>query len=216
MNVLIVAGGRRVLSEQLVEAAVGLRDRGAMVDLVSWHLVEKQLYSAFANVVVLGPGGSTPQAVPRLVTTRTAGTSTSEMTPAPPPLSVERVRRAIAWRFRKYRSRALRTYRKYASPGWSRLQRSRRRLFRIHKRLDWHPQTTWRRFTANPDAGRLSWMCDIVVAADGEAVLTVWHLARRRPEVVAINGLHGLASADLSTGHTRRSIRTCHSGHFGG
>jgi hypothetical protein len=216
MKVLIVAGGSRVLSEQLVEAAVGLRDRGAMVDLVSWHLVDKELYSAFANVVVLGPGGSTPQAVPRPVAANTAGVTTTEITPTPPALSAERVKRAIAWRLRKYRSRALRTYHKYASPGWSRLQRSRRHLFRIHKRLDWHPQTAWRRFTANPDAGRLSWICDIVVAADGDAVLTVWHIARRRPEIVAINGLHGLASADLTAGHTPRSIRTCHSGHLGG
>jgi hypothetical protein len=212
MNVLIVAGGRRVLSEQLVEAAVGLRDRGAMVDLVSWHLVEKQLYSAFANVVVLEPGGSTPQAVPRPVTAHTAGASTT----APPTLSAERVKRAIAWRFRKYRSRALRTYHKYASPGWSRLQTYRRHRFRIHKSLDRHPLTAWRRFTANPDAGRLSWICDIVVAADGDAVLTVWHIARRRPEVLAISGLHGLASADLTARHTARLSGTGHSGHFGG
>jgi hypothetical protein len=207
MKVLIVAGGRRVLSEQLVEAAMRLRDRGAMVDLVSWRVVDNKLYSAFANVVVLGPGGSTPQAVPRPFTAHTAP-ATSEMPPPPPALSPERLKRAIAWRFRKYRSRALRTYRKYASPGWPRLQRYRRHLSRIHKKLDWHPQTAWRRFTANPDAGRLSWVCDIVVAADGDAVLTVWHIARRRREVVAINGLRGLASVDLTAGHAPRSTRT--------
>ena len=226
MKVLIVAAGRRVLSEQLVEAAMGLRDRGAMVDLVSWHLVDKELYSAFANVVVLGPGGSTPQAVPTPVTAHTSRRHDLEDHPgAAGALSVERVKRAIAWRFRKYRSRALRRFRKYRSRvqglplrsrGRTRLHRYRRHVFRVHKRLDWHPQAAWRRFTANPDAGRLSWICDIVVAADGDAVLTVWHIARRRPEVVAINGLHGLASADLTAGHTPRSTRTCHSGHFGG
>ena len=89
-------------------------------------------------------------------------------------------------------------------------------MFRVRKGPDWHPQAAWRRFNANPDAGRLSRQCDIVAAADGDAVLTVWHIARRRPEVVAINGLHGLTSADLTAGHTSGSTRTCHSGHFGG
>src|SRR4029450_13630489 len=160
MKVLIVASGRRALSEQLVEAAMGLQDRGAGVDLVSWRVVDKELYSAFANVIVLGPGGSTPRAVPRSFTAHPAGAMTSEI-PPPPALSAERVKRAIAWRYRKYRSRARRTYRKYASRGRARLQRYRRHLLRIHKGLDWHPQTAWRRFSANPDAGRLSWLCDI-------------------------------------------------------
>ena len=216
MKVLIVAAGRRVLSQQLVEAAIALRDRGAIVDLVSWRVVDKELYSAFANVVVLGPGGSTPQPVPTPVTSHTAGTTTRKITPAPPALSVERVKRAIAWRFRKHRSRALRLYHKHASRSRTRLHRFRRHASRVHKRLDWHPRAAWRRFVANPDAKRLSGLCDIVVTADGDSVLTVWHIARRRPEVVAINGLQGLASADHTAGRTPRSTQTCHSGHFGG
>ena len=117
MKVLIIAASRRMLSEPLVEAAMDLRDRGAMVDLVSWRLVDKELYSAFAHVVVLGPGGSTPhKAVPTPVTAHTAGATTSKITAAPPAaLSVERVKRAIVWRFRKYRSRALRRFREYRS-----------------------------------------------------------------------------------------------------
>jgi hypothetical protein len=167
-------------------------------------VVDKELYSAFANVVVLGPGGSAARERPTPVTANTPGATTSKITSTPPALSAERMKRAIAWRFRKYRSRARRTYRKHVSRARTRLHRYRRRASRLRKGLDWHPQAAWRRFTANPDAARLSWECDIIAAADGDAVLTVWHIARRRPEVVAINGLNGLGSADLTAGHTSR------------
>jgi hypothetical protein len=156
MKVLIVAAGRHVLSEPLVKAAIGLRDRGAVVDLVSWRVVHKELCTAFANVIVLGPGGATPQPVPTPVTAHTAGARASGITPVAT-LSAERVKRALAWRFRKYRSRVLRTYHKHAFRGRTRMRRHRSHAFHAYKWLDWHPRAAWRRFTANPDAVRLSW-----------------------------------------------------------
>ena len=211
MRVLIVSVGRRVLEQPLIEAAMSLRERGAIADLVSWRAVDKDLGSTFDNVVVLGPHGSSAKSIQARVTVAgsaknfagasappvaimSGGAGARTVITTPPAMSAERVKRAIAWRYRKYRSRARKTSRRYASRVRRKLNMLRKHTSRARRRLNWHAQSAWRRFAAHPDAVRLSRGCDIVVAADSDAVLTVWHIARRRPDVKAVNGLGALAS----------------------
>jgi hypothetical protein len=232
MRVLIVSVGRRVLGKPLVEAATSLRECGAIVDLVSWHMVDKDLCSTFDHVVVLGPHGFSPEATRGPVNVVSVGAEVSEVTATMPANTVtggieirkvttmapargaERVRQAIAWRYRKYISRPWRRlnwYRKHASRVLRR--KYRKNLSRARRRLNWHAQSAWRRFAAHPDAVRLSRGCAIVAAADADAVLIVWHIARRRPDVVAVNGLGALSSFPI-TSLLPLSSHTSQSGNF--
>ena len=171
MRALLVSAGRRALHELLFEAARDLRQRGARVDLVSWLEVEESLSSIFDDVVVIGPGGSLPS-------TRTApqaiGLTQISNTTAPTVSSADRVKRALAWRLRKHAAR-------------------------VRRSVDVHPHFAWRRFSADRRAVRLSQACDVIAAADRDAVLIVWQVARRRPDVIAVNGLGALTSVSVSS-----------------
>lgn len=59
-------------------------------------------------------------------------------------------------------------------------------------RSDPHPRTAWERFRHSPQAMTLARQADVLVAADGASIRTVWLLARRNREAVALSGLPAL------------------------
>lgn len=61
-------------------------------------------------------------------------------------------------------------------------------------RADPHPRTAWERFRHSPQAMALAQAADVLVAADGASIRTVWFLARRNRDAVALSGLPSLHS----------------------
>ncbi len=102
--------------------------------------------------------------------------------PAPPARpQAARWKRALRWRWHKLR-------RAYARGGVPAAHRAAR-----WAGLGIDGMTFARRFHADVDAVRLAQRADVVVAVDRDAVLAVWRIAHRRPDVTALNGLGSLS-----------------------
>lgn len=82
--------------------------------------------------------------------------------------------------------------------------RAARGLSAVQHRLksDPHPRTAWERFRHSPEAMALAGHADVLVAADGASIRTVWFLARRHPKATALSGLPALHTLLAAPGTT--------------
>ncbi|RZS90212.1 hypothetical protein EV189_1996 [Motilibacter rhizosphaerae] len=185
LRVVLVLGGPRLARGPLLEALQGVAAAGARADVVSWRALDDELRAAIAatgGAVVL-PGTAAPLAPPR-----PPGGSLPAL-----PAAAGRVQAALGWRWRRLRKRL--TMSGAVPSGATSLPA--RLLARATGQVVPPSIGFARTAGSSPEARALLALADVAVAVDRDAALTVWRLARRRPDVTAVSGVAALARVPL-------------------
>lgn len=157
MKVLLVAGGRRLLQDPLLEAVEAVHAAGGSVSTITWFPVGSSIATLTDAHVELRAVDAARRARPR----------TLGITPV---------------------DRRLKTLHRRATAPRAALRRRWDKLLRKAK-VDRQAALVHRLVSTDVTCQALVSEADVLVSGDLASVRMVWLAARRRPEVVAINGL---------------------------
>lgn len=103
-----------------------------------------------------------------------------------------RVRAALRWRWRRLRAAVLWRRRQLHRGVRRRIGRHRRQLRDrtsfVRRSTELHRLRYWRAVRSDVQAQSMAARADVLIAFDGPSLLGVWDLARRHPDVAALNG----------------------------